>query len=126
MMSWRDSVAQQSQDDLDGLLDGCLEQATFSLDRHGEFYPFGVSIDHDGEATLHAPDSDTEFPDSQALLDTLVDGLIGRRDLIGAAAWVADIRLADEPADAICVTLEHADAVAMTVVQALHQDDTIT
>jgi hypothetical protein len=117
MASWRDSASQQTQDDLDGLLDACLEQAAVLLERHGEFYPFGVSIDHDGDATLHAPDSDTEFPDSQALLDTLVDGLIGRRDLIRAAGWVADVRLADEPGDAIGVTLEHADGVTMNVVQ---------
>lgn len=117
MPSWRDSVSQQTQDDLDGLLDVCVEQASVLLERHGEFYPFGVSIDHDGEATLHAPDSDAEFPDSQTLLETLVDGLVQRRDLIRAAGWVADIRLADEPGDAIQVTLEHADGMAMTVLQ---------
>ncbi|MDQ3028462.1 MAG: hypothetical protein M3R09_00180 [Actinomycetota bacterium] len=99
---------------------------TFSLDRHGEFYPFGVSIDHDGEATCTHPTPTRSPPTARRCLDTLVDGLIGRWALIRAAAWVADIRLADEPADAICVTLEHADAVAMTVVLALHQDDTIT
>ncbi len=43
--SWRDNVAQQDQDDLDELLDICLDNATTQLSNSGTMRPFAATVD---------------------------------------------------------------------------------
>lgn len=106
MTSWRDSASQQEQDALDDLLNAALPLAEQMLQRHGEFYPFGASISEEGETQFYMGDpNEREFPESQAVIDVLVEGFRDRRDSLNAIALVSDVRLVGS--DAIRVELEH-------------------
>lgn len=54
MPSWRDSASQQSQGDLDALLNASLPFAQQMLEKRGEFFPYGSVISLDGEMRMVA------------------------------------------------------------------------
>jgi hypothetical protein len=108
MASWRDSAAQQAQDDLDGMLNAALPFAQQMLAKNGEFFPFGASLPADGEAKMEVSHPGGERPESNAVLDLLVSGLRDKRDALRAVAIVADVRI-QGGADAIRIELEHRD-----------------
>lgn len=49
MTSWRDTVSQQAQDDVDGRLAPALEFPGSISAKHGKFYPYAVVVDRDGQ-----------------------------------------------------------------------------
>jgi hypothetical protein len=115
MTSWRDTASQLAQDDLDGLVNAALPFATEQLDRHGEFYPYGVSLGFEGDQRMVAGDpGHGERPTSAAVLSTLVEGLRRDRESLRAVALVADVRWSD--GDAIRVELEHRESQAIAVL----------
>jgi hypothetical protein len=116
MASWRDTASQQAQDDLDGLLDPALGFAQQQLDAHGEFYPYAVVVDADGQQRMVAADIGSDRPASADLITTLIATLSDERDSLRAAAIVADVRLPEANSDAVRVTLEHSEHVALTVL----------
>ena len=108
MTSWRDDTPQSVQDDLDATVAAGLDAARHLLDKNGEFFPFGVTLMADGEQRLVAGDPALgEHPESQAVLETLYDGVAGVRDDLRAAAFVADVLAGGS--DAISVQVEHRD-----------------
>lgn len=104
------------REEMDALLDILLTFGQDMLQKHGEFYPYGASIDSAGEVQFVGADVGEEHPPSGAVLEVLYDGL--RRQAasgeIRAAGVCADVRVAppgtEDPVDAISVALEHADA----------------
>ena len=116
MASWRDAASQEAQDDLDGLLGPALEFAQQQLDKDRKFYPFAVVEDTDGQQRMVAADTGAEGPESTDLIMTLLSALTGQRDQLRSAAIVADIRVPETGGDAIRVTLEHTEQVALTVL----------
>lgn len=107
MASWRDTTPQHVQDDLDGMLGVALDAAQTFLTKNGEFYPFGLTIDRDGETSLAAGYTGDEHPDSQSVLDALAAGFLHNRDGYRAVASVADVRA--NGGDAVRVEAEHRD-----------------
>jgi hypothetical protein len=116
MASWRDTASQQAQDDLDGLLNPALGFAQQQLDEHGEFYPYAVVVDADGQQRMVAADTGDEQPASADLITTLIAALSDDRDRLRAAAIVADVRLPELNSDAVRISLEHSERVALTVL----------
>jgi hypothetical protein len=113
--SWRDSASKQAQDDLDGLVNAALPFATQQLDKHGEFFPYGVALNGSGETRMVAGDpGHGERPESVAVLATMVDGLRQERETLRAVALVADVRLSD--GEAVRVELEHREGHAISVL----------
>ena len=115
MTSWRDSVSQEAQDDLDGLLNAVLPLAENLLGKSGEFFPFGGLVSIHGEAAMTAADPGLgEHPASQDVLANLYDGARANASDSRAAAFVADVRA--NGSDAVRVELEHQEGVALVVL----------
>ncbi|MFT3887734.1 MAG: hypothetical protein QM713_06180 [Arachnia sp.] len=115
MVSWRDAASQQAQDDLDGLLGPALEFAQQQLDKRGEFHPYAVVVDVAGQQRMVMADIASNPPASADLITRLIAALSEDRDSLRAAAIVADVRLPETGSDAVRVTLEHAEHVALSV-----------
>jgi hypothetical protein len=113
--SWRDEADQQTQDDLDELLDVGLRTGQERLDEAGEFYPFAVTLATQGETALVQP----ELPARKGVADVAeVHELCWqalRADVgsLRAAAVVTNVGGPD--GDAVAVALEHRDGAAIEV-----------
>lgn len=106
---------------LDALLDHLFPFAQQVLEKHGEFYPFGAAITSSGEVKLVSSDIGTEHPDSQSVIDALVNGFrqeaaIGAVRAIGVCLDVLAIPPGgSQKLDAICARLEHESGEAVDV-----------
>jgi hypothetical protein len=118
-MSWRDSASQQTQDDLDALLNVTLPFAQQMLDKRGEFSPFGAAVSTVGETRMLASNLSEEYPASSDVLSRLVAQLRQERADLRAVAICSDVRLPDS--DAVRVELEHQDGNAMAVLMPYRQ-----
>ncbi|HBX76664.1 MAG TPA: hypothetical protein DEG43_03370 [Acidimicrobiaceae bacterium] len=114
MTSWRDSASQQSQDDLDGLLNSALPFAQQMLDKNGEFFPYGVALDAEGPIEMVAGWTGSERPPSAEVLQVIGDALRTRAATLRAVAIVADVLT--DGSEAIRVELEHREGASMTVL----------
>src|SRR4051794_31885792 len=114
-MSWRDDASEEAQRQLDQLLNLALGFAQDELGKHGEFFPFAVAVDREGQAALIAGSTDEERPRSADVIESCTAQLVALRDGLTAAAITADARLTDG-GDAISVALEHSQGQAMIVL----------
>jgi hypothetical protein len=122
MSSWRDSTSQQSQDDLDSLLNAVLPLAQRLLGESGEFYPFGADLTLSGETSMVMghPGSGDNNPASSDVFDLLVGGFGAKSDHLRAAALVANFRTSES--DVIRIDLEHRDGRALVVLMPYQAD----
>lgn len=118
MPSWRDSASQQSQQDLDELLNVALGFAQSQLQKHGGFFPYAAAVGSDGQPKMLAALSDPqdEHPKSIDVIDACIRMLASQRATIRAAAVVSDVRLPEVGGDAIAVDLEHAEGHTIRVL----------
>jgi hypothetical protein len=108
MASWRETTPQPVQDDLDNLWSSGMELATSLLEKNGEFFPFGMTMDLDGQIAIMGADPGLgEQPPSMKVLEFLYDVAAGTREGYRAVAFMADMRV--NGADAIGAELEHRD-----------------
>lgn len=115
-MSWRDSVSQGCQDDLDRLLQEALPLAKQLLAKNGEFFPYAVSLANSGATRLVAAYEGSEHPASTDLLRMLYEGFLAQGAELRGAAIVSDVRIKDPDSDAIRVEVEHREGMAMAVL----------
>ncbi len=115
-MSWRDSVSQSCQDDLDRLLQEALPFAKQQLTKYGEFYPYAIELLNSGESRIAAAYEGSEHPASTDLLKMLYKVLSTKADELRGAAIISDVRIKDSGGDAIRVEVEHREGVAMAVL----------
>ncbi|WP_423183432.1 hypothetical protein [Arthrobacter sp. NyZ413] len=128
-VTWRDSVPEESADDLETLLGTGIGTAREHLEQHGGFLPFALTVLNDGEVRLLmvAPDSAVDTSDAlgapnptaeiaseaefdvDAMLNDLTELVRQNRGECRAAALVCDITLPEEGSDAIHVAAEHRD-----------------
>lgn len=116
MTSWRESVSQAAQDQLDALVDATLQDATRLVSKHGEFYPFAAVWRTGGETPellMVSDDLDNDRPDSTVLIEQLTTVLREQRDVLDATALVIDASVNGSPA--ILVELEHREGASMAV-----------
>ena len=114
MASWRDSVSEQAQSDVDALLNEALPFAMQMLKKSGEFYPYALSLGLDGRIAARAAEpGQGEYPGPGEVLSLLYQGLKRDRDTIRASAVVSDFRLSSPATDAICVDVEHREGIAL-------------
>jgi len=107
--------------DLDQLFNEALPFAQEMLAKHGEFYPFAVSMTSEGEVVHVGADTGDDNPSSPEVIDLLAGGLReqANRRGIRAAALCVDVRTIPpgetEKRDAICARLEHANGETVDV-----------
>jgi hypothetical protein len=116
MSSWRDNTSQQAQADLDSLLEPCVDMALGLLAEYGEFYPFAQAVTVEGETVGVAVDMDVTNPSPDAVANALIDVLRHHRDAYRAVGLVADISIPDAGLDAVRITTEHREGVAITTI----------
>ena len=106
---------------LDDILDALLPFAHQLLEKHGEFFPFGAAMGHDGKVSMLAGDTGTEHPPSDEVMALIREAMRRDRDKYVAVGLCYDVRVrtsADAPpTDAICVSLEHEGGMAVDVVE---------
>ena len=108
--------------DLDTLMNAAIPFAQQMLRKYGEFYPFGVSMNAEGEIMMDAGYNGVERPASQELIDLLTDAYRekARSGGLRAAGICADVRVIppgqSHKSDAIRVSLEHHNGEAVDVI----------
>ena len=104
--------------DLDQLLSAAVEAASAMLAADGEFYPFAIAVTHGGELVSPAVDPGTEQPDSEDVVELLIEALRDGIGTVRAAALCSDVTLAGESGDqdAIRVELEAPDHAPVTIL----------
>jgi len=116
--SWRDSVSDAAQDDLEGLLNMVLPFAHQCLAKYGEFLPFAAGIGTDGKPVfIMAEPREEENPESSEIIADCYHGLSERREELRAAIVVSHISLPNQGTDAIHLAAEHAEGVSLSIVQ---------
>ena len=101
--------------DMDSMLEAALPFAQQMLAKHGEFYPYALSMSATGAIAMVAADVGTDKPNALELLPVLYEGLASRAEALRAAAVVSDVKLASGE-DAIRVEIEHREGVGLAVV----------
>ena len=115
MTSWRHSLSAEAQADMDNMLDAALPFAQQMLAKHGEFYPYAVSMSADGQVAMVAADIGKEKPASLDLLAVLYQRLAAEAKELRAAAIVSDVKLGSG-GDAIRVEIEHQGGALAVVL----------
>jgi len=115
MESWRDSLSEDAQDEMDELLSHSLEAAIEFLEKNKQFYPFAFALSADGDISLQAIDTGQEFNNSSSLIVELKTALQSIREDLRAVALVADVTVNQTASSAIQVQIEHREGIAITV-----------
>lgn len=102
-----------SNEDLDTLLNAVIPLAQQMLEKYGEFYPLGASMDVQGKAGLVGVMPKSEYPQAQEIIDLLTSELLDDAANQAIRASAICFRGEAKPpgeaekSDAICVHLEH-------------------
>ena len=88
--------------------------------KYREFFPYAIVVDADGQQRMVAAEADAERPESADLITTLIGALVDQRDQLRGTAIVANVRVPEMGSDAVRVTLEHSEQVALTVLLPYH------
>ncbi|MCX6930227.1 MAG: hypothetical protein NT154_44505 [Verrucomicrobia bacterium] len=114
--------AKTQKAELEKLLQAALPFAEQMLAKHGEFFPYGATMNAEGKITSIAGYTGNEHPQTTAVIDLLKqacrrDGEIGK---IIACALAYDIRTIPpgetEKTDAVAVDLDHRDGISAVMV----------
>lgn len=115
MTSWRDTVSEQAQADLDGLTDAAVNLALETIAARGEFLPFALAVSVDGERQVIAPD----YPTSAAVVEQLAAhwrAVTALKDSLRAAVVALNVTLTDPHRDGIEVSVEHREGAAVGLI----------
>lgn len=117
MPSWRDTVTEQAQADLDGLTEAAVDLALESIAARDEFLPFALAVSVDGERAMIAPN----YPASAEL--TVVEQLAAHwravtavKDSLRAAVVALNVTLPDRRRDGIELSVEHREGAAIGLI----------
>jgi hypothetical protein len=117
MASWRDTVSDQAQRDLDGLVDAAAEFALERISSSGEFLPFALGVSIDGEHQAIQPN----YPRGRDLnvaeqLAAQWQSLLDIKDSLRAVAVAVNVVLTEANRDGIEVSVEHREGVAIGLI----------
>jgi hypothetical protein len=115
MGSWRDVASAAVQKDIDALLETALLVAKNTLIESGEFLPFPVAMQADGEVLLVAVEvADLGAKPAPAEVFNRSRELLRQyKDTLRATAIAIDIKTPGDNPDAIEVRIEHRDGTSL-------------
>jgi hypothetical protein len=106
---------------LDALFAHLLPFAHQTLEKYGEFFPFGASLGKDGQLRPVMGHTGSDRPPSQELIDLIRSGFQMQRASLVAVGTCYDVRIRPrpdaKPQDAICISLEHEDGLTLMVFE---------
>jgi hypothetical protein len=108
--------------DCEAVMNAALPFAEEMLRKHGEFFPFGATMDNRGEIAHVGGYDGREHPPSADIIKLLKDGFRSgaRTDRYKATALVYDVRVSLPPdgqkSDAIAVSLNHRANYSVVVM----------
>ena len=114
-------TAGMAHPDLNELYSVVVTFAQQLLQEHDELYPFGGTVDADGECSHFGLELEDEEPTVETMLEMLATVLSqqAKAGKARATAIVFDVNVTQsedaEPTDAICVRLEHRSGEAIDV-----------
>lgn len=120
--SQKDTNAQKQ--DFERLLKATLPFAEHMLTNHGEFYPYGATMERTGKITSVGGYTGNEHPNSTEVIDLLKGAFRAQAKTNGimACALAYDIRTVPpgqtEKTDAIAIALDHRDGLSVVMVYA--------
>ncbi|BBX11006.1 hypothetical protein MNVM_00870 [Mycobacterium novum] len=117
MASWRDTVSEQAQADLDGLTDAAVNLALETIAARGEFLPFALAVSVDGERQVIAPDYPTSA--KLAVVEQLAAhwrAVTALKDSLRAALVALNVTLTDPHRDGIEISVEHREGAAVGLI----------
>jgi hypothetical protein len=117
MTSWGDSASYQAQTDLDEILDAAGDYAMRRITLAGSFLPFALAMSVDGHIQLvQTNDPGLQVSEVSEPLDMLWEDLAELQNSSRAVAVAANVTLPEERRDAIQVTVEHQEGIAIGLV----------
>ncbi|MVA76786.1 hypothetical protein GC722_12245 [Auraticoccus sp. F435] len=114
-LQWPEDASRQARDDFERLLPVAFRRAHQELSSHGEFWPFAVVVDLDGQQHLAAPQAERQRPGPGELLAALRRSLRAPEQPLRAVALVLDVHVPALGSDAVEVSLEHLGSPPVTV-----------
>ncbi len=115
MVQWPEQASRQAQDDFERLLPSAMRTAHLELAQRGEFWPFAVVVDVDGDLHQAAFQPDRNRPEPGEVLAELRRALRADDQHNRAVALVLDVHVPELGSDCIEVTLEHLGSPAVAV-----------
>jgi hypothetical protein len=101
------------REDADQLLSTMLPLAENLLRKHGEFYPFGATMNLGGKIEMEHAATEQSKPNSASLIASLEETFRGRLELLRAVAIACDTRVTPpgefQSVDAVSVFIDHRD-----------------
>jgi|SRR5690625_1391978 len=117
MTSWRDTVTEQAQQDVDGLTTAAVDFAIEGIQAAGDFRPFALAVSVDGEHQVITPGP------AAAAEVTVAEQLAAHwravtdvKDSLRAAADALNVALPERQCDGIEVSVEHRDGAATGLI----------
>ncbi|SDE02046.1 hypothetical protein [Auraticoccus monumenti] len=115
MAEWPEEASRQARDDFDRLLPMAMRAAHVELASKGEFWPFAVVVDVDGDASRAASELPRERPPAGEVLAELRRSLRASEQPLRAVAVVLDVHEPRLGSDCIEVSLEHLGSPPVVV-----------
>ena len=112
---------QEGKDESQELMDAVLPLAEKLLTEHGEFFPYGGAMTHEGKITSVAAYDGEEHPPSTEVIDLLHKAFqnAAMNKEYKATALVYDVRVQlsnGDPSDALAVELDHESGYSIVVL----------
>lgn len=113
------------------LLEAVLPFAEQTLNKYGEFYPFGACLGQDGQISLLQPDTGTERPEPDELVALAKNSFrrLAAENTITTSAVVVNMRLrklGKDDVDAIAVMLDDREDYSIIMYYPYSKEERLT
>lgn len=114
LAGWRDAVSEEAQADLDELVGAAVDFALRQINADGGFLPFALAVGVAGDKQVIQPNyAEGAELDAAQQVSAQWDALGEVRHGLRAVAVAVDVRLPEAGGDAIEISVEHREGIAI-------------